>query len=285
MKLSTATSILERTFGLKGAIDMIAGAGFDAIDFSAGFEEYQTDTYNKEYYLEIKKYAESKGVYFNQAHGPDGSSYKNPEANKKRYEEVIQTMKHASYVGAETIIIHPCQHLNYYEEGNAEILFEYNMNFYKSLIPYCEEYGIKVAVENMWQYPKMISHSTCSRPEEFIRYIDELNSPWLVTCLDLGHAVLCREQPDEFIKKLGSRLTNLHVHDVDGTNDNHTLPYFGITDWDKVMVALKAVDYKGDLTYEANGFLKDKPLELFPGYLKLMENTGRFLIGKFEEEE
>lgn len=285
MKLSTATSILERTFGLKGAIDMIAGAGFDAIDFSAGYEEYQTDTYNKEYYLEIKKYAESKGVYFNQAHGPDGSSYKNPEANKKRYEEVIQTMKHASYVGAETIIIHPCQHLNYYEEGNAEILFEYNMNFYKSLIPYCEEYGIKVAVENMWQYPKMISHSTCSRPEEFIRYIDELNSPWLVTCLDLGHAVLCREQPDEFIKKLGSRLTNLHVHDVDGTNDNHTLPYFGITDWDKVMVALKAVDYKGDLTYEANGFLKDKPLELFPGYLKLMENTGRFLISKFEEEE
>ena len=50
------------------------------------------------------------------------------------------------------------------------------MKFYKSLIPYCEEYGIKVAVENMWQYPGMISHSTCSRPEEFIRYIDELDS-------------------------------------------------------------------------------------------------------------
>ncbi len=283
MKLSTATSTVERAFGLKGAIDLIAEAGFDAIDFSAGFEEYQTDTYNKEYYTEIKKYAENKGVYFNQAHGPDGSSFKNEEANKKRYQEVITTMKNASYLGAETIIIHPCQHLNYYVEGNAELLFEYNMKFYKSLIPYCEEYGIKVAVENMWQYPKMVSHSTCSRPEEFIRYVDELNSPWLVSCLDLGHAVLCREQPDEFIKKLGTRLTNLHVHDVDGTNDSHTLPYFGITDWNAVMDALRAVDYKGDLTYEANGFLKEKPQELYPYYLKLMAETGRYLISKFEK--
>lgn len=283
MKLSTATSRVERAFGLKGAIDMIAGAGFDALDFSAGYEEYQTDTYDKAYYTEMKKYAESKGVYFNQAHGPGGSSFKNEEANKKRYQEVIITMKNASYLGAETIIIHPCQHLNYYVEGNDEILFEYNMNFYKSLIPYCEEYGIKVALENMWQYPNMISHSTCSRPEEFVRYIDELNSPWLVACLDLGHSVLCREQPDAFIKKLGSRLTNLHVHDVDGIKDLHTLPYFGITDWDAVMDALKAIDYKGDFTYEANGFLIDKPQELYPYYLKLMAETGRYLISKFEK--
>ena len=31
------------------------------------------------------------------------------------------------------------------------------------------------------------------------------------------------------------RLLCLHVHDVDGIDDLHTLPYFGITDWDKVM--------------------------------------------------
>lgn len=283
MKLSTAIGTFERAFGMKGAIDLLADAGFDALDFTAYYEEYSTDAYSKEYYTDIRKYAEDKGLYFNQAHGPDGSSFANPERNQKRYEEVIATMKHASYLGVKTIIIHPCQHMNYYKKGNPEKLFEYNMNFYRSLIPYCEEFGIKVALENMWQYPGMISHSTCSRPEEFIQYVDELNSEWLVACLDIGHSVVCREQPDAFIRKLGGkRLQNLHIHDVDGTNDSHTLPYFGITDWDSVMEALAEVNYTGELTYEAGGFLKEKPLELYPQYAKLMEQTGRYLIQKFE---
>ena len=279
MKLSTSTSRVERNFGLKESVKMIAGAGFDAIDFTACFEEYYTDVYNKDFYLDIKKYAEDQGVYFNQAHAPFSSSFIEEEETKKRFDEIVTSMKNSSYLGIETIIVHPCQHLLYHEEGNKEKLFDCNMKFYKSLIPYCEEYGIKVAVENMWQYPKMISHSTCSRPEEFIRYVDGVGSPWVVSCLDIGHSVLCREQPDEFIRKLGSRLTNLHVHDVDGNDDLHTLPFFGITDWASVMKALKDVNYKGVLTYEANGFLTDKPLELYPDYLKLMAETGRYLIG------
>ena len=278
MKLSTSTSRIERNFGLKETVKMIAEAGFDAIDFSACYEEYYTGTYDKEFYLEIKKYAEDKGVYFNQSHAPFSSSFTNEEETKKRHGEIVTAMKNASYLGVETIIVHPCQHLTYYEEGNKEKLFECNMNFYKSFISYCEEYGIKIAVENMWQYPKMISHSTCSRPEEFIKYVDEIGSPWVVSCLDIGHSVLCREDPCEFIRKLDYRLTNLHVHDVDGIDDLHTLPFFGITDWNGVMKTLKRINYKGELTYEANGFLADKPVELYQDYLKLMAQTGRYLI-------
>lgn len=293
MILSNQSSIFERSLGLKGAIDVLSEADFDAIDFSTYFPEYMDETYDKAFYEEIKKYAEDKGVYFNQAHGPDTSSFMDEEETKKRYKEIVATIKNASYIGAETIIIHPCQHLYYCEEGNPEKLFEINMKFYKSLIPYCEEYGIKVAVENMWQYPGMISHSTCSRPEEFIRYIDELDSDSIVACLDIGHAMLCNEQPHEFIRKLGGkRLKNLHVHDVEANNDAHTLPFFGIIDWEKVMEALADINYTGDLTYEANCFIKQpdrnwgakpKPVELYKDYAKLMERTGRYLIERFEE--
>ena len=292
MKLSNQTSLIERNLGLKGAFDVLSEAGFDAFDFSAYFPEYMDDTHDKAFYEEIKKYAEDKGVYFNQAHGPATSSFVDEEETKKRYKEIVATIKNASYIGAETIIIHPCQHLDYYEKGNAEKLFEINMKFYSSLIPYCEEYGIKVAVENMWQYPGMISHSTCSRPDEFIRYVDELNSDSIVACLDIGHTMLCNELPHEFIRKLGGkRLKNLHVHDVEANTDAHTLPFFGIIDWDKVMEALADINYTGDLTYEANGFIKQpgrsweeksKPVELYPHYLKLMAETGRYLISKFE---
>ena len=286
MKLSTQTHYLEQIFGFKRAIDLLSQAGYDALDFtSLAKPEFCTDALGKDFYIQIRKYAEDKGLTFNQAHGPDGSSFADTEKTKKRFDEIICSMKNASYLGAKTIVIHPCQHLNYYERGNAEKLFEYNLDFYRRLIPYCEEFEIKVAVENMWQYPSMISHSTCSRPDEFIRYVDEINNDCIVGCLDIGHAVLVREKPDDFIRALkNKRLTNLHVHDVDGVNDLHTLPYFGITNWEEIMDALAEIDYKGDLTYEADNFLKGKPIELIADYITLMAKTGKYLIKQFEEK-
>lgn len=291
MLLSTHSSVFERNFGVKGAIDILAEAGFDAIDFSAYYPEYMGDTHDKDFYKDIKNHAESKGVFFNQAHGPTSSSFKDEERTKERYKEIIATIRNASYLGAETIIIHPCQHMDYFEKGNREKLFEYNMKFYSSLIPYSEEYGIKIALENMWQYPGMISYSTCSSPDEFISYIDELNNDCFVACLDIGHAMLCNERPDEFIRRLGSkRLKNLHVHDIEPNYDAHTLPFFGIIDWEKVMEALAQIGYSGDLTYEANGFItrpersfgvKPKPTVLYKHYADLMEKTGRYLIERF----
>ena len=58
--------------------------------------------------------------------------------------------------------------MGYADRGVPEKLFGINMEFYRRLIPYCKEYNIRVAVENMWQYPRTVSHSTCSKPEEFV---------------------------------------------------------------------------------------------------------------------
>ncbi len=286
MKLSTTTGHLHEYFGLEKAIDILASSGYDAIDFSQ-FDKfvYEAD-FGKDYYTEIRKSAESKGVYFNQSHAPFGSSFKDEEKTKKRFDEIVTAIKRASYLGVQNIIVHPCQHLEYDVEGNPEKLFEYNMDFYKKLIPYCEEYEIKVALENMWQYTGYINHSTCSSPDEFIRYIDELNNDCFVACLDIGHAALVREDPDEFIKKLGNkRLKCLHVHDVDGVNDSHTLPFYGNINWEKVMKALADIDYKGDLTFEADSFMEEKPVELLPDCELLMAKTGRYLIDLFEKNK
>lgn len=286
MKLSTTTGHLHEYFGLEKAIDILASSGYDAIDFSQ-FDKfvYEAD-FGKDYYTEIRKLAESKGVYFNQSHAPFGSSFKDEEKTKKRFEEIVEAIKRASYLGVQNIIVHPCQHLEYAKEGNPEKLFEYNMAFYKKLIPYCEEYEIKVALENMWQYTGYINHSTCSRPDEFIRYIDELDNGCFVACLDIGHAALVREDPDEFIKKLGNkRLKCLHVHDVDGVNDSHTLPFYGNINWEKVMKALADIDYKGDLTFEADSFMEEKPVEILPDCELLMAKTGRYLVDLFEKNK
>ena len=163
-----------------------------------------------------------------------------------------------------------------------QLNFKNYMEFYRRLIPYCEQYNIQVAVENMWQYVgKKITHSTCSRPQEFIRYLDELNSKWVVGCLDIGHAYLVGEKAEDCIYALGKdRLKALHVHDVDGIDDSHTIPYFGIGNWEEVEKALKKIGYQGDFTYEAGGFLTNYPKDLVSAGLSHMVKIARYIISE-----
>ena len=288
MKLSTTIETITKAYGFDKAIDMLAQAGYDCLDFSfyGDFTSYCDE--KLDFFKELRKKAEAKGLKFNQAHAPFSSSFADAEQTKKRFDEIVRSMERAALLGAENIIVHPCQHMAYEDDGVPEKLFEMNMDFYGRLKPYCEEYGIHVAIENMWQHrrnSKKIMHSTCSRPEEFIKYVDSLNSEWFVACLDIGHAMLVCEDPANFVRALGNkRLRSLHVHDVDGIGDTHTLPYFGVCDWEKIMKTLAEIGYEGELTYEADNFLIGKPTELYPEYAKVMGKTGRHLIKIFENK-
>ena len=110
-----------------------------------------------------------------------------------------------------------------------------NVEFYKSLIPYCEKFGIKVACENMWQWNngnKAPSDSTCSRAWEFNKYLDAIDSEWIVGCLDVGHAFLVNEDIPAFIRGAAPRLKALHVHDTDYRSDKHTAPFMEKIDFE-----------------------------------------------------
>ena len=289
MQVSSTNSPLLSRFSPEEAVELMYKAGFDAIDFSfhanACFYNEESDSPAfKERLLNLRSMAEAKGMRFNQAHAPFASSFKDEEQTARRFRDIVRTLRSASYLGIPNVVVHPMQHLNYADRGVPEQLFQLNMDFYNRLLPYCEAYGVKVAVENMWQRPAgmKISHSTCSRPEEFIRYLDNLDRRWFTGCLDIGHACLVCENPADFIRALGKdRLTTLHVHDVDGMDDLHTMPYYGIINWDEVMAALKEIDYQGDFTFEVGKTIfSSLPNELLPAALRLLADTGHHLVGK-----
>ncbi len=296
MKLVTTTDNLEKRFGMKKAIDILCDAGYDALDFSAFYPRLYTDELNDDFFLEMRKYAEDKGLTFEQAHAPFSTSFRDDEEKtKQRFSEIVRSMKNASLLGVKRIVVHPYQHIMHHERGNAEILFEMNIDFYKRLAPFAEEFGIKIAVENMWQTIGVhrysigtppIYASVCSRPEEFLRYMNELGTKNFCACLDIGHTMLVREKPDDIIRALGNEyLQCLHVHDVDGTTDNHTLPFYGVTDWDSVLKALADIDFKGNLTFEADNFMVNLPDELCPSAAKFMADTGKYLVNKFNQNK
>lgn len=279
MLLSANMIRVHDTFGIKKMFDVFAQAGLQGIDFNNDVAEYCTDAHDKAFYSDLGNYAREKGIAICQAHAPFPSSYKDDEERTaKRFEEIVQGMKNAAYLGAPMIVVHPCTHLDFSVEGNPEILFEYNLDFYRRLIPYAEEFGIKIAIENIGRV------SITSTPERLNRLYDTLNNPVFTVCFDVGHCLLQGVDPAEAIRKIGDRLVHgcTHVHDNFGEKDSHTLPFYGNVKWEEVMKALADIGYKGDLNYEASAFIKDIPTDLYLDGLTYMAKVGHYLIGRFE---
>ena len=74
MLLSTQTDVVFRTLGEKDGIDVLARAGYDAIDFSMfpmSHDACPLNTCDIELYAKnLRKMAEDAGLVFNQAHAP-----------------------------------------------------------------------------------------------------------------------------------------------------------------------------------------------------------------------
>ena len=289
MKLSTQTEYLGARFGEAEAIRMIAKSGFDAFDLSLFYMNSQpqhpmNQPEFREYAKSLRAVADECGIVCNQAHAPFPTSVGDEEKDEAAFALVVRAMEAAAIVGAEVIVVHPKHHLSY--RTHARELEELNLAFYRRLLPYCEQFRIKVACENMWQHNReagRIIDSTCSRPQEFLEYLTKLNSPWIVACLDVGHTALTDEDLPAFVRTLGkTQLQALHVHDNDLCADLHTMPYMGKIDFAAFTAALKEIGYTGDFTFEADQFLAAFPDPLVPAALDLLHKVGRHLKAQCE---
>jgi sugar phosphate isomerase/epimerase len=287
-KLSLNGDSLYKKYGAEKSGAFIKEAGFDALDFS--FKDLSKDNHPflENDYLQIahniRESYDKAGIVVNQAHAPYSfplEKYLDGEfLDKVIYPRIIRSMEMASVLGAETIIVHPI----HYRGTTKEDAFLRNMKFYEFLIPYCEKWNIKIAVENMWDRdPRRghIIHDTCSTKEEFVRYIDGINNPFVVACLDVGHVGLPRQEDEahDFVYALGKkRLKALHLHDNNYKGDDHLLPFRGKLDWDSLGKALGEIDYDGDFTYElVDDIFFSSPESLIPSVLKFYFDVLKYI--------
>lgn len=289
MILSQTTNCASK-FGEIKSIELIAKAGFDAIDYSMSPMKsdaciLNSDEYQK-YVSELCETAKRNNIFFNQGHAV---SYIYNEDAETAYNLLVQrnmrAIKIAGFMGIKTLIVHPVVSGNYI--GNEEYVFEQNMKYYKTLLPYAEEYGVKIACENMWCGDKkrgVVRGSVCSNPYEHAHYVDAINSDMFVACLDVGHSSLAGREAQDCIRVLGNRLQALHIHDNDYKDDMHTLPGLSEMNWNEITKALADIDYRGDFTFETNHFFDSlDTIEETELGLKLSELIGRKLIKKIDE--
>ena len=290
MRLVTCTEGIADWFGDKEAVKLIKDAGFDAADYSMfdmtdkssplahdGWEAYIKD---------LKAYADSLNFTFRQGHSPFPCYARDDMAYTQMVGPLVRrSVEIAGMLGIKNLVIHPTAPTRMPLGADLK---EFNMEFYRSLLPLAEKWNVKICLENMWGYDSKrgyIIPNVCSFGRDLADYLDSLGDEHFTVCLDLGHSGLDGEEAADAIYALGGeRLGALHVHDNDYKGDTHTLPYYGKMDWDAITKALSDVGYKGDFTYEASGFYRNLPhdKDLVLSALRYMHDVGRYLIKKIE---
>lgn len=114
----------------------------------------------------------------------------------------------------------------------------------------CEKLNIPLAIENLSNFAL------------FKQVFENIKHPMLKFCLDIGHNNAYTPDVD-FFKTYGDKLITLHLHNNDGSCDQHTL--YGNVDWKKLGKNLKnhkeiSLDFelipKNPLPLTAEEFLK-----------------------------
>lgn len=295
------------------SFEFIKECGFDAVDFNidiyldteklAKERVYVTQRgaqsiFEKsleevvEFFKPLKEASEKTGVSICQMHAPFNSWFiNNEEANEELVTVIDKCLAVCEYVGCPAIVVHPTY------RGTFELQHMSDRMMYRSLIPIVKKYkGVKICLENIfYRLPtKRIIEGRLSDSREAVELIDLLNSEaggdYFGFCLDVGHAILTRKNIKEYIKALGDRLTVLHIHDNNGDNDLHVIPYTcldtasnkPICDWDGFVDGLREIGYKGTICFETFRIFHMFPKAVQPEALKLVSAIGRHWAERIE---
>jgi len=108
--------------------------------------------------------------------------------------------------------------------------------------------------ELLEKYPStvVVLENTLDRTPEMLRtLLDEVNSPRLGVCLDVGHMNLSSKVPvEEWIAVLGKDIRSIHVHDNKGDFDSHSAIGKGTINWQEFSGLIAKYQIDPDIVFE-----------------------------------
>jgi len=252
-----------------------AEAGFEVMDVNLcglhrGPGPFREDDWKKTA-EELRNEAEKCGVKFVQSHLPyrsmsmqcDVDLFKTAEGAELYRELSLRAIEITHILGGKWAVIHP---MNDREAvvGDNEAHIKYNLRILDREIDLCHKLNVGLAFENIFDQYHLRRFGM--RAMELKQFIDYCNDPLIQACWDVGHGNLTMDEQAEGIKVLGAHIKALHIHDNNGKDDLHMMPFTGTVQWEKVMHALYESGCKADLVLET-GFsgmpdpLKDEGLK------------------------
>jgi sugar phosphate isomerase/epimerase len=259
------SSTLYLNLTLPQIVEKLAEYGYSSLEVWADVPQKWSEDFDEKEQRKLADTLESFG-FQSSIHAPIWdiniashiTNYRNVSINQIKW-----TMDLAQNLGSKLIVLHP-GHMPPYPSV-ASLREKCKMNFLDSLqklIDYSLETSVPIGLENI-----PLNLCFCYTVEHLIEYVNSFEN--LNVTLDVPHAYMIEkflqglepkkrstspeERIAEAITKLGKRIINIHLHDNDGSWDQHKVPGEGIINFEPIMKALKEIKYNGLVTMEIYG--------------------------------
>jgi sugar phosphate isomerase/epimerase len=211
-------------YSLSAAADFLADMGFDGADLSLDRAEPDGDDALRTVLYGFGNRAAARGLLLPVCHLPFYMpSPDDPAAMARFSREIASAMRAAAMLKIPDAVIHPI--VRHESRCRREAWVAENLAFLSPLRELAERLGLCLCIENMAGKP-YASHPAeavyGSRAEDIRELADRLQAH---LCWDFGHANLTGLCQSAQLEQLRGRVRVLHIHDNDGVNDSHRIPF------------------------------------------------------------
>jgi sugar phosphate isomerase/epimerase len=120
-----------------------------------------------------------------------------------------------------------------------------NLESARSLFMTADDYGVKIAIENVPEPFPFLMKST----GDFQKFYSEINED-IGLVLDIGHANI-NNQNELFLTKLSNKIVHIHASDNNGKEDQHLGIGQGTINWEAISKLLTKILYNKTLIIES----------------------------------
>lgn len=216
----------------------IAEAGFTHVHWC---HQWCTDfVYADAEINQIAAWFKEYGLTLNDLHASEGVEKRWTSAREYERQAGVELVKNriemTARLGSDVIIMHI---------GNEPVNPEAREIFWNQLWHSLDELescaranGIRIALEN-----GIFAHVR--------RALDRYPADYIGLCYDCGHGNVSKDGLDE-TSQLRDRLIAVHLHDNDGTGDQHKIPFMGTVDWPRLAEILAHSAYQKPVSLEVS---------------------------------
>lgn len=180
-----------------------------------------------------------------------------PAVRAKALADFEQALRDTHAVGGHTVLLV----VGHGKDGSEREVWDRSIANIRKALPLAARLGIYVAIENVWnQFLYQHDGPDDQSAELFIKYVDELNSPWVGMQFDIGNHQKYGK-PAEWIRALGHRIVKLDVKDW-GRQAGWAKIGEGDVDWVDVCRALREIGYTGWAAAEVSGGGRERLAEV-----------------------
>ena len=277
IKLGIEDTPSIKFYGAQKGYQTIKSLGYDCVDYQrlcyTDTELYASGAAEFERMIRHDlKLIKDCGLEVYQTHGPwrypprDGSA----EERAERFEKMSQAIYATALMGCRNFVIHPIMPWGIGEQ-EYQRLYDINVEFLSRLAEVGKQHEVVVCLENM----PMVKYPL-SPPEECLKIVRAINTPWLKICLDTGHCSTLQLNPADAVRMIGKDLLSaLHVHDNDGFGDRHWVPFMGAIDWDDFRNALREIGFDGCISMETS------PAKNYPASIRKLQEVSLYRSARY----